>query len=50
MGEGLGSQKFFKESIKPNWNFERGGVGGGQTTNNLLWERYEYFLKQHIAK
>ena len=32
-----------KESMRLNWNFQR---GGGFKPKNLLWERYGYFLEQ----
>ena len=34
--------------MKINWNFQRGGGGGGVQTK--LWEGYGYFLKQHTRK
>ena len=47
---GWGSQKpkFYKKSTGLNWNFQRGGVGGGGVKpKNLLWEGYGYFLELH---
>jgi len=39
--------KHLKECIKLNWNFQRGGGGGGSMTKSLLWGRYGYFLELH---
>jgi len=40
--------KNFKECIKFNWNFQR---GGGSWKKSLLWGRYGYFLELHnVAK
>ena len=44
-GEGSQRPKFFKESMKLNWNFQRGGVG--VTVRNHPRGRYGYFLEPH---
>ena len=47
---GGGSQNpklFLKESMKPNLNFQR-DWGVGVKPSNFPWERYGYFLRQHI--
>ena len=47
-GEGeFHKPNFLKESIALKWNFQRGW--GVQAKKNLPWERYGYFLKQHIC-
>ena len=48
-GGGGGSQKpkVLKESMKPNWNFCR---GGGFKVKSNLWGRYGYFLEPHNLK
>ena len=47
-GKGDLKSKFLKESMKQNWNFQRGGVG--LKLKNPLWEGYGDFLVQHIKK
>ena len=46
--EGRGSErtKFLRESMKLNWNFQRGGGREGQTENHP-WGRYGYFIEPY---
>ena len=48
MGVG-GSQrlKILKKCMEFNWNFQRGGGGGGSYKNSLPWGRYGYFMELH---
>ena len=48
---GVRKPKILKESMKQNWNFQRGG-GGGKGGSNLkspLWEEYGCLPEQHIS-
>ena len=51
---GGGSQrpKNLNKCIRLNWNFQRGGVGGGGGSykKTLPWGRYGYFMELHIDK
>ena len=41
--------KLLKETMKLNWNLQRGFGGGGvgSKQKNFLWREYEYFLEEH---
>ena len=47
VGGGVCIAKHLKTCMKLNWNFQRGGGGGGLRKKFLLWGRYEYFLELH---
>ena len=58
-GGGLKRPKFLKESMSPNWNFQRGGgefkpkkpfVGGGGTSMDIFWNNTIQVMGQNKKK